>query len=110
MNLSFVLQPWQLFVLMVAGWLNCKQQAQTEFLNSRLRILLEVQGYKRIRLTNDQRRRLAVQGKAFGCSCLRGSTLPTPSAPTPFTNFSPPDDGGSGFLVAGLLLRGGPSR
>jgi hypothetical protein len=78
-NLNFVLQPWQLLVLIIAGWFNRKQQAEVEFLSAQLRIILEVQGKKRLLLNDDQRRRLAVPGKALGRKALEGlTTIVTP--------------------------------
>ena len=64
--MRFVLQPWQLFFLILAGWVNREQQAMIEFQNAQIRILMQKMGRKRILLTDDQRRILAVKGKALG--------------------------------------------
>lgn len=61
-NLSPALQ---FLLLLFAGWVNRKQQDQIDYLREENRILLEQLDGKRLRLTNDQRRRLAVKGKAL---------------------------------------------
>src|SRR5688572_4149926 len=75
----FVLQPWQLLVFILAGWLQRQQQAIIEFQSEQIKALLELQGKKRLHLTNDQRRRLAVKGKALGRKALSEiTTIVTP--------------------------------
>jgi hypothetical protein len=64
------LQPWQVFLAALAGWVNRHQQAAIDFLREENRILLEQLGDRRIRLTDDQRRRLAVAGKVVGRKAL----------------------------------------
>ena len=54
--MSFVLQPWQLLVMTLVGWVQRQQQAIIEFQNDQIKTLLEGHGKKRIRLTDDQRR------------------------------------------------------
>jgi len=61
-----VLQPWQILVAAMAGWLTRQQQAAVEYLREENRILKEQLGGRRLRLTDAQRRRLAVRGKALG--------------------------------------------
>jgi hypothetical protein len=68
---SQVLQPWQLFVTILAGWINEHQQAAIEYLREENRVLKEQLGGKRLRLTDDQRRRLAAKGKALGRRALK---------------------------------------
>jgi transposase InsO family protein len=51
---------------MFAGWLNRYQQDMIEYLKEENRVLLEQLGSRKLRLTDDQRRRLAVKGKALG--------------------------------------------
>ena len=72
MRLDFVLQPWQLLVLIVAAWLNRQQQAQIEFLNSQLRIVLEVKGSKRFLLTDDGRRASPSWERPSAARCSKG--------------------------------------
>ena len=50
----------------LAGWVNRHQLEAIEYLREENRVLLEQLGERRIRLTDDQRRRLAVAGKAVG--------------------------------------------
>jgi putative transposase len=60
-----VLHPWQMLLLILAGWINQQQQHAIEYLISENRILREKIGKKRLLLTDDQRRRLAVKGKVL---------------------------------------------
>ena len=60
------LQPWQLLLLVLAGWVNRRQQDAIAYLRTENRILREKLGKKRILLDDDQRRRLAVKGKILG--------------------------------------------
>lgn len=64
--MNFVLQPWQLFVLLLASWINRQQQEVIEYLRTENRVLKEKLGTKRILLSDDQRRRLATKGKILG--------------------------------------------
>ena len=77
--MSFVLQPWQLLVMIVAGWINRQQQEVIEYLRTENQILKESHGKKRIRLNDDQRRRLADKGKVLGRRMLGEiATIVTP--------------------------------
>jgi len=58
--------PLAFFVLLVSGWVNRRQQAVIDYLLEENRILRAAQGSRRLRLTDDQRRRLAVKGKVLG--------------------------------------------
>ena len=64
--MSFVLQPWQLFFLILASWINRQQQEVIEYLRTENQVLKEKLGKKRIMLNDNQRRRLAVKGKILG--------------------------------------------
>ena len=70
------LNPWHILVIAVAGWMNREQSAVVEYLREENRILRELLGKKRPRLSDDQRRRLAAKGKALGrkilatCCCI----------------------------------------
>jgi hypothetical protein len=55
--MSFVLQPWQLLLSIIAGWIHDDQQKKIEFLQSLVRVLEEKLGKKRVLLNDDQRRR-----------------------------------------------------
>ncbi len=61
-----ILTPLQVIIAASAGWLNRQQADVIEFLIEQNRILLELHDGKRPRLSDDQRRRLAVRGKAVG--------------------------------------------
>ena len=58
--------PLAFGLLLVSGWINRKQQAVIEYLREENRVLRAAYGPQRLRLTDDQRRRLAVKGKALG--------------------------------------------
>ena len=60
------LHPWQLLLLILAGWINRRQQDAVEYLITENRILKQKLGKKRILLSDDQRRQLAVKGKILG--------------------------------------------
>ena len=64
--MKFVLQPWQLMLIILAGWVNRQQQEVIEYLRTENAVLREKIGKHRILLTDDQRRRLAVKGKILG--------------------------------------------
>ena len=68
--MSFVLQPWQLLLSIIAGWIHDEQQKKIEFLQTLVQVLEEKLGKKRILLNDDQRRRLAVKGKILGRKVL----------------------------------------
>jgi len=53
-----ILQTWQLVVVALAGWMN-QQQDVVAYLAEENRVLREQFGGKRIRFTDDQRRRLS---------------------------------------------------
>ncbi len=63
--MSTVLHPWQILVAAMAGWITRRQDAVVEYLREENRVLKQQLGQKRLRLTDDQRRRLAVLGKAI---------------------------------------------
>ncbi len=64
--MKLVLQPWQLFVVIIASWINRQQQEVIVYLRTENAVLKEKLGKKRILLSDDQRRRLAVKGKVLG--------------------------------------------
>lgn len=57
------LQPWQFLLLILAGWINRRQQDVVEYLLTENRVLREKLGKNRILLNDDQGRRLDVKGK-----------------------------------------------
>lgn len=59
------------FVVSVfAGWVNRKQMSLIDYLLAENRVLREQLGGRRVRLNDDQRRRLAVKGRALGRKLL----------------------------------------
>jgi transposase InsO family protein len=66
-----VLQPWQLLLLILAGWINRHQQDVLEYLRAENQVLKQKLGKKRILLSDDQRRRLAIKGKILGRKALQ---------------------------------------
>ena len=59
--------PWlQMMLVAVAGWVNREQLAVIDYLKEENRVLRELHGKRRLRLNDDQRRRLAAKGKALG--------------------------------------------
>ena len=77
--MDFILKPWQLYFLILAGWINRQQQLVIEYLRTENQVLKEHIGKKRILLSDDQRRRLAVKGKILGRKMLEEvGTLFTP--------------------------------
>jgi hypothetical protein len=68
--MTTVLHPWQILVAAMAGWITRQQDAGIEYLREGNSVLKQQLGRKRLRLTDDQRRRLAVLGKALGRRAL----------------------------------------
>jgi hypothetical protein len=58
--------PLAFFLLLFSGWINRQQQAVIDYLREENRVLRAAYGPRRVRLTDDQRCRLAVKGKALG--------------------------------------------
>jgi len=70
----------QLLLHMLAGWINRHQQSVIEYLQAENRALCEQLGPKRIRWTDEQRRRLAEKAKAVGRYALKQlSSIVTPN-------------------------------
>jgi len=77
--MEFVLHPWHLLVLALSALINREQEKVIEYLLAENRVLREKLGKGRILLNDDQRRRLAVKGKALGRKALFGlTTIVTP--------------------------------
>jgi len=60
----------QFFLFLFAGWVSRRQQAVIAYLLEENRVLREQLGGRRLRLTDRQRRRLAVKGSALGRKVL----------------------------------------
>jgi len=77
--MKFVLKPWHLLAGIVAGYANRELQQIIDYLRAENAILRETLGQRRIRLNDDQRRRLAEKGKNLGRRLLAGvASLCTP--------------------------------
>src|SRR5215813_11581536 len=73
------LDPFSFLVVSVAGWLNQRQQQVIQYLVEENRVLREHIGGRRLRFTDDQRRRLAVKAKKLGRRVLaQVATVVTP--------------------------------
>jgi hypothetical protein len=68
--MNFILQPWQLLLTILAGLISRQQQEVIECLRTENQVLKEAHGKRRIRLNDEQRRRLAVKGKILGRKVL----------------------------------------
>ena len=70
-----ILTPLQVIITATAGWLNRYQADVIDYLIEQNRVLLELHGSTCPRLSDDQRRRLAVRAKTVGRKALFG--IPT---------------------------------
>jgi transposase InsO family protein len=77
--MNFILQPWQLLVVALSSWVHHEQQKIIQFYQAEIKALMEAQGKKRILLSDDHRRLLAVKGKSLGRKALMElTTIVTP--------------------------------
>lgn len=78
MRLTF--DPFRLLLICLAGWLNQQQQDAIDYLQEENRVLREQLSGKRLRFSDDQRRRLAVRAKKLGWRMLHElTTIVTPA-------------------------------
>jgi transposase InsO family protein len=68
--MSVSASPLHFLLFTFAGWINQHQQAVIEYLQEENRVLKEQLRGKRLRLTDHQRRRLAIKGKRLGRRAL----------------------------------------
>ena len=74
-----MLNLFQFVVIVLAGWMNQRQQNVIEYLREENRVVREQLGERRLRFTDDQRRRLAVRAWGLGRKLLaQVATLVTP--------------------------------
>jgi hypothetical protein len=66
-----VLDPFRFVLIAVAGWMNQQQQFAIDYLREENRVLKEQLGRRRLRLSDDQRRRLAAKAKRLGRRVLK---------------------------------------
>jgi putative transposase len=64
------LDPFSFLVISLAGWINERQQQVIEYLVEENRVLRKQIGSRRMRFTDDQRRRLAAKAKKLGRKVL----------------------------------------
>ena len=77
--MRLTLDPFRLLLISLAGYLNQQQQEVIDYLQEENRVLHEQLGSRRLRLNDDQRRRLAVRAKKLGRRVLNElATLVTP--------------------------------
>src|SRR5437764_14935457 len=74
-----VLDPFSFLVVSLPGWMNQHQQHVIHYLIEENRVLREQIGDRRMRFTDDQRRRLAARAKKIGRKLLNEvATIVTP--------------------------------
>jgi len=77
--MSGVLDPFRFVLIAVAGWMNQRQLQVIDYLREENRVLREQLGGRRLRLNDDQRRRLAAKAKGLGRKLLSEvATIVTP--------------------------------
>jgi len=77
--MSGVLDPFRFVLIAVAGWMNQRQLLVIDYLREENRVLREQLGGRRLRLNDDQRRRLAAKAKGLGRKLLvEIATIVTP--------------------------------
>jgi len=72
-HMSFILQPWQFCLMIFASWVHREQQKTIEFYQTQLKAVMDAQGKRRLPLTDDQRRLLAVIRKALRSQGINGN-------------------------------------
>jgi hypothetical protein len=79
LKIQGVLDPFRFVLIAAAGWMNQPQLLVIDYLREENRVLREQIGGRRLRLSDDQRRRLAVRAKALGRKVLHDvATIVTP--------------------------------
>src|ERR671912_34217 len=77
--MQLVLDPFRFVLISIAGWMNQQQQQAIDYLREENRVLREQLGGRRLRLTDDQRRRLAAKARGLGRKVLADvATIVTP--------------------------------
>ena len=80
--MSLDLTPLRFVAFALAGWLNQQQQDIIDYLREENKVLQEQLGNRRLRLSDEQRRRLAVRAKKLGHKLL-AEVAPRSSLRTP---------------------------
>ena len=68
--MTHILDPFRFLLIAFSGWMNDRQLLLIDYLRAENRVLREQLGGKRLRFTDDQRRRLAVKAKELGRKVL----------------------------------------
>jgi putative transposase len=77
--MSQFLDPFRFVLIALSGWMNSRQSQMIDYLREENRVLREQLGEKRLRFTDDQRRRLAAKAKGLGRKVLLElNTIVTP--------------------------------
>ena len=71
-----VLDPFSFLVVSLSGWMNQHQQHVIHYLMEENRVLREQIGNRRLRFSDEQRRRLAARAKAIGRRLLQELETP----------------------------------
>ena len=98
------LHPWQLLLVTLAGWINRQQHDVIAYIQEENRVFKNKLKGKRIRFTDDERRRLAVKGKVLPSDAIEflDSTRSGDPGLTPWAIFLRPLRG----LLATVLAHG----
>ncbi len=74
-----LLDPFRFVLIALSGWMNDRQLHLVDYLREENRVLREQLGDRRLRFTDDQRRRLAAKAKGLGRRVLLElNTIVTP--------------------------------
>src|SRR5437588_12158333 len=68
--MTHVLDPFRFVLIALAGWMNGRQSLVIDYLREENRVLREQLGGKRLRFSDDQRRRLAAKAQGLGRKVL----------------------------------------
>ncbi len=83
-NMLRPLDPFRFLLIAVAGWMNQRQLQIIDYLREENRVLREQLSGRRLRLSDDQRRRLEAKAKVLGRRILAEvATIVTPETPPP---------------------------
>src|SRR5512133_878722 len=83
--MSKILDPFRFVLIAVAGWMNQRQLQVIDYLREENRVLREQLGDKRLRFSDDQRRRLAAKARGLGRKILAElATIVTPETLLPW--------------------------
>jgi len=78
-TMSGFLDPFRFVLIAISGWMNQRQLQAIDYLREENRVLREQLGGRRLRLNDDQRRRLAAKAKGLGRKLLADvATIVTP--------------------------------